>query len=80
MRDLDRRRKYFVWTAIAALVLAFVFPPWIEKANVPYRAHFEKSLGYGVVWQTPSSSLVLTAPEIANKTSITIDYSRLFTE
>ena len=79
---MDQRLKLSIWVAISGLVLTFVFPPWIEKANVPRRVHFEKSLGYGVVWQEPSSSLVNDNDDrdVANKTSITVDYSRLFTE
>src|SRR5260370_23218641 len=63
-----------------ALALLGLFPPWREKADIPYKVHFEKALGYSFILSPPSSTLV-SAREFSylrDAPTIQIDLSRVF--
>src|SRR5215475_8469189 len=73
-----RERKILIVGALAIVVLG-LFPPWREKADIPYKLHFEKSLGYHFIASPPTSSLV-GAPRFSHlkdQTTIQVDLSRL---
>lgn len=69
--------RLWLWCATAAVIAAGLYPPWKEIANIPYRLHFERSIGYSLLWSPPSSSV---ANEYPGMTSIAVDGQRLLIE
>jgi hypothetical protein len=69
--------KRWLWFATAVIIAAGLYPPWTERANIPYRLHFERSIGYSFLWSPPSSSV---ANEYPGMTSVGVDGQRLFIE
>jgi len=63
----------------AAVVFTFLgmFPPWIEKIDIPYRMHAERSAGYSVIISPPTPD---PKKSFANRASVQIDWSRLVLE
>ncbi len=79
---MTTRQRLVLIVGALALALLGLFPPWREKADIPYKVHFEKALGYSFIWSPPSSTLV-SAREFSylrDATTIQIDLSRLFIE
>src|SRR5882762_8617016 len=79
---MNSRTKIVLICAGLLITLSGLFPPWRERADIPYKLHFDKSLGYSFIWSPPSSTLV-GAPQFSNfsnATTIQVDLSRLFIE
>lgn len=78
------RSKERIVLLVGAITIALLglFPPWVEKADIPYKLHFEKSLGYRFIVSPPSSSLIGASrfSNLQDQTTIQIDFSRLFTQ
>jgi hypothetical protein len=69
--------KRWLLFATAAIIAAGLYPPWEEKADIPYRLHFERSVGYSFLWSPPGSSV---AEDYPGMTSISVDGQRLLIE
>ena len=75
-------RQLILIVGALAIVLLGLFPPWREKADIPYKLHFEKALGHQFISSPPMSSLV-GAPRFSHlkdETTIQVDLSRLVIE
>src|SRR5689334_3666214 len=79
---MNSRTKMVLICAGLLIALSGLFPPWRERADIPYKLHFDKSLGYSFIWSPPGSTLVGGAQfaNLSNATTIEIDLSRLFVE
>lgn len=69
--------RLWLWCTTAVIIAAGLYPPWTEKANIPYRLHFERSIGYSFLWSPPGSSV---AKEYPGMTSVAVDGQRLLIE
>lgn len=67
----------WLWCAAVAFIATGLFPPWKEQANIPYHLHFERSIGYSLLWSPPGSSV---ANDYPGMTSISVDGQRLLIE
>jgi len=77
---MHSKQKIVLFLGALVIVLLGLFPPWREKADIPYKVHFQKALGYQFIGSPPTSTL-LSIPEFSyykDATTIQVDLSRLF--
>jgi len=79
---MNARQKITLLVGAFAIIVVGLFAPWREKADIPYKVHFDKSLGYSFLWSPPNSTLVGARQfsNLSNATTIQVDVSRLFIE
>jgi hypothetical protein len=70
-RTLNAAPKACLSLGILAFVLAGLYPPWVERADIPYRLHFRRSAGYSFIWSPPPLA------DWPPQASMEIDYGRL---
>lgn len=79
-KEMPSRRTGLLWTiraGLVAFVLFGVFPPWVERMDVPYRVHVERSEGYGLIVSPPPPWV---GGPFDYRASVHIDWSRLMLE
>ena len=79
---VNKNQTIVLFVGALAIVLLGLFLPWREKADIPYKVHFDKSLGYSFIWSPPNSTLAGARQfsNLSDSTTITVDVSRLFIE
>lgn len=80
--EMNPRQRIVLAAGAVVIVALGLFPPWREKADIPYKVHFEKALGHHFIASPPSSTLT-GQPRLSylrNETTIQVDLSRLFIE
>src|SRR5690349_3476480 len=63
-----------LWVAVLLCSLMGIVPPWIQHADVPYQAHFEKPLGYGFLFSPPQLDSAIPYSRVS---TVMLDWQRL---
>lgn len=71
---MNVKQKRCLWVGVFFFVLAGLVPPWIGRVDIPYRAHFERPLGYSFIINPPNPG------GLEKEVSIQLDLRRLSVE
>jgi len=79
---MNAKQRIVVLLAMLVITVLGLFPPWLERADIPYKIHFDKALGYRFISSPPGSTLI-GQPGLSylkDATTIRVDFSRLLIE